>query len=233
MARKRSLVRGGITLAVLAALAGAMVVAPAGAHVTSKFGHLKKHMTQVANKVFNQKITTAKAGDADKLDGTDSAGFLKTADIRVDGAVSDVYIPSFTSATFTPLISKSFTAPSDGFLFIVGSVSWESSDADGCLAYRLRLDSTPVTSDSFAYVGVVDAVDTTPPGHWQDSGSASAVVPVTSGAHTVHLDGQEKCTSSFIIGRDISVIFAKSGSGVTTPVRSPGRTAGSGIPAQG
>jgi hypothetical protein len=65
MAGKRSLVRGGITLAVLAALAAAMVVAPAGAHVTGKFGHLKKHIKRIAKKqatqVFNQKIGPATA----------------------------------------------------------------------------------------------------------------------------------------------------------------------------
>jgi hypothetical protein len=218
MAGKRSLVRGGITLAVLAALAAAMVVAPAGAHVTGKFGHLKKHMKQVATKVFNQKIGSATVANATSLGGTPAATFLQAADIRVDGNVSDVYIDNFTSGVFTPLISKSFTAPSNGFLFIVGSVSFEddASFAGAAeLEYRLRLDGTPTTSDEFAYVEVSDAAN----GDFQVAGSASAVVPVTAGAHTVHLDGKEIGSGSFIIGRDISVMFAKSGSGVTIPVR--------------
>jgi hypothetical protein len=38
---------------------------------------------------------------------------------------------------------------------------------------------------------------------------------------------------AFIIGRDLSILFAKSGSGLTIPVRSPGRTSGSELPSQG
>jgi hypothetical protein len=226
VAQRRTLVRGGITLALLAALAGAMVVAPAGAHVTGKFAHLKKHMRQVAKKVFNQKIGSASVANADQLDNIDSAGFLQTTDIRVDGAASDTYIPNFSSAAFTPILSKSFTAPSNGFLFIVGSVSWESSLDPASMRYRLRLDSTPVTSDPFAYMADVEGTEN------QVAGSASAVVPVTAGNHTVHLDANMFAGQAFIIGRDLSILFAESGSGVTIPVRSPGRTTGSEIPSQ-
>ena len=65
MAQRRTLVRGGITLAVLAALAGAMVVAPAGAHVTSKFGHLKKHIKKIAKQEANKAV----AGDNASAEG--------------------------------------------------------------------------------------------------------------------------------------------------------------------
>jgi hypothetical protein len=61
VAQRRTLVRGGITLAVLAALAGAMVVAPAGAHVTSKFGHLKKHIKKIAKQEANKAVAADNA----------------------------------------------------------------------------------------------------------------------------------------------------------------------------
>jgi hypothetical protein len=64
VASRRTLVRGGITLAVLAAMAAAMVVSPAGAHITT-FGHLKKHVKKIAKqeatKVFDSKIGPATA----------------------------------------------------------------------------------------------------------------------------------------------------------------------------
>lgn len=112
MAGKRSLVRGGITLAVLAALAGGMVMAPAGAHVTGKFAHLKKHMRQVAKKVFNQKIgsasvaNAANAANADNLDGNDSTAFetasayeQRTANLALTGAFQNVVQTSVTTST--------------------------------------------------------------------------------------------------------------------------------------
>ena len=65
MNRRTSLVRGIVALAVLGALASAMIVAPAGAHVTGKFGHLKKHINKIAtkqaNQVFDSKIGPATA----------------------------------------------------------------------------------------------------------------------------------------------------------------------------
>jgi hypothetical protein len=143
---------------------------------------------------------------------------LHTTATRSPAAAADTYIPNFSSATFVPILSKSITAPSDGFLFIVGSVSWESSVDPASLMYRLRVDSTPVTSDAFAYMADAEGTES------QEAGSASAVVPITAGAHTVHLDGRAFAGQPFIIGRDISIMFAESGSGVTIPVRTPGRT---------
>jgi hypothetical protein len=212
-----------IALLVAGLLTGTVLIQPAVAHVTRRLGHLQKHLDK---RYVRTGTTVPNATNAANLGGSPASNYLQTTDIRVDGAVSDVYIPNFSSATFVPLLSKSFTAPSDGFLFIVGSVSWERSVDPATLQYRLRLDSTPVTSDEFAYMADAEA------GENQETGSASAVVPVTAGAHTVHLDGRAFSGQPFIIGRDVSILFAKSGSGVTIPVRSPGRTTGSDMPSQ-
>jgi hypothetical protein len=207
-------------LVVIALVMGANLISPAVAHVTKRLNHLYKHLDKRYVKT-GETVT-----NATNLGGSPAANFLQSSDIRVDGAVSDVYIPNFNSATFVPLISKSFSAPSNGYLFIVGSVSWEPSADPASLMFRLRVDSTPVTSDPFAYMADVEGTES------QEAGSASAVVPITAGAHTVHLDGRAFSGQSFIIGRDISVLFAESGSGVTIPVRSAGRTSGSEIPSR-
>jgi hypothetical protein len=103
MAAKPSLVRGGITLAILAALAGAMVVAPAGAHVTGKFGHLKKHINKIAkkraNQVFNQKIGPATSGFQPKCsDGSVIAYAL----INVDAVISAATTGGFATTGVSP-----------------------------------------------------------------------------------------------------------------------------------
>jgi hypothetical protein len=71
VASRRTLVRGGITLAVLAAMAAAMVVSPAGAHITT-FGHVKKHIKKIAKKeattVFDSKIGPATAPFQEEAD---------------------------------------------------------------------------------------------------------------------------------------------------------------------
>jgi hypothetical protein len=81
MSKRTSLVRGLVALAVLGALAGAMIVSPVGAAAPLTKAKVKKIATKVANNVFNSKIGTAKAGDADKLDGLDSAAFQQTGNL--------------------------------------------------------------------------------------------------------------------------------------------------------
>ena len=75
---RRTLLRGAVSLGLLGALAAAMIVAPAGAHVTKKLQHLQKHLDPLYLNVGE------KASDADKLDGVDSTGFLKTAQKATD-----------------------------------------------------------------------------------------------------------------------------------------------------
>jgi hypothetical protein len=166
MAAKRSLVRGGITLAVLAALAGAMVVAPAGAHVTGKFGHLKKHIKKIANKTFDQKI------------GPATEPFLKKPDniavAQQNASGSDISDPE-------QINSVSITAPYNGFLVISGSVE---VDEDGgfltefCLTPLVDGSSVPPSGDGAC--GDVDGAN------FDFTNLAYTVVtPVTAGTHSV------------------------------------------------
>ena len=136
MSAKRSLVRGGITLAVLAGLAAAMVVAPAGAHVTGKFGHLKKHIKQIskkqANQVFNQNI------------GPATAPFLKKTESVV--AFQKDSTGSSTAAE-QQTNSVSITAPFAGFLVISGQVDIDNDDgADQIMCLRPQVDGTNVVT---------------------------------------------------------------------------------------
>ncbi len=201
----------------VAALAAAMLIAGAlngGSAIAGKFLTKKK----ADKRYYNVGETVALAANADKLDGLDSLGLRTTA----SGAVNDTDVDNFTTGTFTSIISTNITAPTSGVLFVTGSVS-SGDDASlggtGRLRFRLRLDSTPVTNDPFAYSqgGVADH---------RAAGSASAVVPVSAGAHTVHLDAYDDGGGSYIFIRDISVIFIPSGSGVAIPARVPGPAAG-------
>jgi hypothetical protein len=81
MSRRASLMRGVVALAILGALAGAMIVSPVGAAAPLTKAKVKKIAKKEATKVFNSKIGTAKAGDADKLDGLDSNAFQQTDDL--------------------------------------------------------------------------------------------------------------------------------------------------------
>lgn len=51
-----------------------------------------------------------------------------------------------------------------------------------------------------------------------NTGAASAVIPVSAGAHTAFIEAREEGTGSFFFGRDLSVLFVPGGSGVSIPV---------------
>jgi hypothetical protein len=231
-------------LVVIALVMGANLISPAVAHVTRKLNHLYKHLDpryyNVGEKVGDADTldgqdstgflgATGKAADADRLDGIDSTGFLQTSQIRLDGThISATSIDDFTSSTYTSIASKTFTAPSNGFLFVVGSVSNQDDcglAGSGWLEYRLRLDATAIQSGSGEepYENDVGDCDDFFAGDTaaivSASGAASAVVPVTAGSHTVHLDAKERGTGSYINGRSISIMFSPTGSGTTIPAR--------------
>jgi hypothetical protein len=155
--------------------------------------------------------------NADKVDGIDGTTLLPKNQVRADGNQTSAAIDDFTSSS-TPVISKSFTAPTSGFLTITGSISAEedcSLPGSGWLGYQLRLDSTDVTSGTYEldYEDCANfGTDT-----FADSGAASAVVPVSAGSHTVHLVASEFGTGSFITTRSITAIFVPNGSGTVIP----------------
>jgi hypothetical protein len=150
--------------------------------------------------------------NADQVDGKDFSH------VRADGNVMDDPIDNFTSGSYTSTISRSITAPSAGFLHLTGSISAEddcSLAGSGGLGYLLRLDSTPVTDNSFGFE--LDYEDCDTDSTQADSGATSAVIPVSAGAHTIHLDAAELGTGSFIQGRSITAVFVPTGSGSVIP----------------
>jgi hypothetical protein len=78
---RKTWIRGAVTLGILGAFAAAMIVSPAGAHVTRKLKHLYKHLDP---RYVNVGETVANATNADKLDNLDSSAFQQKC---TDGAV--------------------------------------------------------------------------------------------------------------------------------------------------
>ncbi len=183
-------------------------------------GNKLKNNSVTSQKIKNNNLTGQDVKN-DSLTGADVqesslAGLLRPGDVAAFGDAEDTPIDDFTAGAFTPLVSTTFDAPTDGVLHITGAVSAEddiSLAGTGLLAYRLRLDGTPLTSELFAH-------ELDYPGDGEaDSGATTGVVPVTAGTHTVHLDGSELGNGSFIWGREVSVIFLPTGSGFTPPAK--------------
>ena len=202
----------------------ALVLALSGTAIA--FDPTKANVKRVAKKqakaVFNSMIGGATAGNADSLGGSPATDYAKKTDlpaagVRADGNIETLPIDNFTSVAFTSIVSKDLTAPSPGFLFLVGNVSAEDDidiDGENQLSARLRLDGQGITEQVGGYESSSGAAND----NGGNTASMSAVVPVTAGAHTVHLDARELGFGSFIRNRDISALFVPTGSGVTPPV---------------
>jgi hypothetical protein len=137
--------------------------------------------------------------------------YVNTNEVVVAGATAD-QLTNLTSTSFTSLISAPISAPSNGSLFIVGDV--HSAVIQRSVAFRIRLDGTPVTSDQTAHtMGSPSAIAMTA------TSGLTATVPVTAGPHSVHLDARLTTSgTSAIGGRSLSVLFVPSGTGVSIPV---------------
>lgn len=145
-----------------------------------------------------------------------AAGSAQAVDPKAWGQGSDNSIDDFTSGTFTPILQRGIAAPAAGVLLITGSLSMEDDNSlggTGRLSYRLRLDSTPVFDNNFAY----ELSSSSASGNAADSGAISVVVPVTKGAHMVFLDAMETGSGSFIIGRALSIVYFPLGTGMPIP----------------
>lgn len=213
------------TIAVFLVLGGGAAVA-AGGLAKNSVGpnQLKKNAVTTAkiknNAVTGGKIKESSLGavpNASKLGGTAASGFLKTDGVQAFGQVETSSIDNFTSPTFIPVISKAFNAPSNGFLLLIGSVTVADDQTlvgANEAYFRLRLDNTPVTTDDY-YHGISGG---NPGEELANTGAATAVIPVTAGAHTAFIDAREEGTGSFFFGRDLSVLFVPGGSGVNIPV---------------
>jgi hypothetical protein len=171
------------------------------------------------------------ADNATNLGGSPASAFMSSAGVRVDGAADSADIDNFTSPTYTNIIAKTITAPSNGFLMVIGTLSAEddaSIAGPGQLEYRLALDGTGLTSDTFYHEITSDNSTNVRGG----SGAVSAVVPVSAGSHTVSLQAREEQTGDYIFGRDVSILFTPNGSASPVPFapvhQSPSRAGGQG-----
>jgi len=157
------------------------------------------------------------ADNAGKLGGSPPSAFLSSSGVRADGNGISSPLNDFTTTTFTDLVSKGFTAPSAGFIYLTGSVSTEddvSFAGGGWLLFRLTLDGTSLTENVFAHAISTSLADNVAAG----SGSTTAVVPVSAGAHTVALQAKEAGTGDYVEGREVSALFVPNGSGVSIPI---------------
>lgn len=183
-------------LAVGVAIGTVMVGTPAGAHVGGTVSHLWGHLKPKAD-----------------------ARYLNNNEVRAFGAISDADVDDFTSDTMQTLVSKTFTVPGPGVVLITSSVS-AADDAslagNGSLWYVLQLDGVSTTDAPFPYNLEYGGESSS-----GDTGSASAVVPVTAGTHTARLVARDDDSGSYIYQKDISILFVRSGSGVPIPARAP------------
>lgn len=154
-----------------------MVVAPAGAHVTGKFAHLKKHMRQVATKVFNQKIGSASVANADTLDGLDSGSFALNDRAGRFAFARDDDNALVGPATNGVVLTTTITAPTNGHLAIdAGSDVFGGPDADTCV---LQVDGTLL--DSTRRTIQLSPADN----NAEEDCSTEGAVAVAAGSHTV------------------------------------------------
>ncbi len=190
----------------------ALVVSTGGVSEAAKLinGSQLKNNSVAGKKLKNDTVT------GKKIKESSLKGVLMAGDVAAYGNASSTSINDFTTGVFTPIVSRAFTAPKNGVLYITGSVSAEddiSFAGNGHLLYRLSLDGAGLTSNVFAHELDYSASGTA------DSGAVTGVVPVTKGAHTVALDARDSGSGSFIIGREISVLFVPTGEGFTPPAK--------------
>jgi hypothetical protein len=205
------------TIAVFIAIGG-------GAYAASTInGATIKNRTIKGKKLVKRNITRKEVRNdtltGGQIDESTLKGLLGSADVRADGAASSRDIDNFTTVTFTNMVTKTVNAPKAGYLVIIGTLSAEDDTnfaGGGILDYRLALDGTGLTNDNFYHELSTSSANEV----LGASGAVSAVVPVTAGPHTVSLQARERGSGSFILGRDISVVFAPNGSATMTPYRS-------------
>ena len=195
----------GLLLGLVLGGAGAAVAAPPTAKA------IKKIVTKQVKKL-SPSLSVARAGNADALGGAPASAYLKTSGIRADGVATSADVDVITSPVI--LLSKTFTAPTDGFVFAIATLSGRQKSTTGgygLLAYTLVLDGTPLTPDS-QYHQLVTHDE-----NFGDNGAVSAVVPVTAGSHTLGLRVFENGAGTVVTGRDLSLIFTPSGSAPVLP----------------
>ncbi len=161
--------------------------------------------------------SAATASDAQALGGLPPTAFLPSSGVRADGFASAEPIAGFNSKEFAEIGSKSFTAPSAGFIYLTGSVSTEVTGAPparGELFFRLTLDGESLEETDIGH-GIATNEEA---GVFTGSGSTTVVVPVSAGSHTVAMEAWEAQQSEDIGSRAISILFVPNGSASSFPL---------------
>jgi hypothetical protein len=136
------------------------------------------------------------------------------------GKSTSVFIDDFTATTFTPILSKTFRAPAKGVVMITASVNGEDDSTfanGGRLLLNLKVDAKQVWDGDAGFAIATSIVS----GIGANSGSATAVVPVSAGDHTVSIIAKEIGSGTFIKTRSLSIVYFPNGSGFAIPVPSP------------
>lgn len=159
-----------VALVVVGMLAGTMLISPVGAHVTTGFKHLMKHL----KKRFYTKQET---------DGRYLA--LTLAPRVAYGIDNSDSAPSISPAV---LAQTTINAPAAGFLVIQGSADvYNSTGSEPVLSCFIRLDATDLESSQRD----MELNFTT---NSEENCETHTVAPVQAGSHTVQL----RATSSFM-----------------------------------
>ncbi|WP_028654522.1 hypothetical protein [Nocardioides sp. J54] len=154
-------------------------------------------------------ITGAKIKDG-TVTGADIKNESLTAkDVRDEprawGAAYTTYIDDFVTATYQPIVSRSFNTAAKGFLAITATVYAEddvSLAGDGRLQYSLRIDGKVLAGyRQLHYKGSGAG----------ENGAVTIVVPVQKGSHSVALVAREIGTGSFITNSSLSIVYTPTG----------------------
>jgi len=197
----------GLLLGLVLGGAGAAVAAPPSTKA------IKKIVTKQVKKLAPT-LTVARAGNADALGGAPASAYLKTSGVRLDGTATSGDLTITSSSSFSTVLTKAVTVPTDGYVLASATLTAFKGGAPGgtsIVDYGLALDGTPLTTDGgYHSMVTTDAV-------FQASGAISSVVAVTAGTHTFTLLVRDQGTGSSLRGRDLSLVFAPSGSGPVLP----------------
>ena len=209
MTRQRS--RGVPTLVIGLVLGLALGGTAATAAGPPSAKAIKKIVTKQVKKLAPT-LKVAHAANTDALGGAPASAYLRTSGVRADGVATSADVDVTTGPV--TLLSKTFVAPTDGFVFVVATLygtQKSTVSGYGLLSYTIVLDATPVTPDG-QYHWLVTHDE-----NFGASGAVSAVLPVAAGSHTVGLQVFENGAGTVVRGRDLSMIFTPSGSAPVLP----------------
>lgn len=216
MAETKTGHKRGIALVLVGMVLGAALITPAGAHISSVSHTWKKHFLPLAKKAFYTKTQsnakylgkTAKAADADKLDGLDSAAYAKSSTVPVfDSVTFEGYLGLTTTAQ--DVASVTISAPSDGHVIVTGSGTFEAVHTNGTTDF-LRAFVTKISGAiDFSTLEYFEIDSAAPTGGYGAPFSITRAYPVSAGDTTFYLTADEGLGSGAINRANITALFVK------------------------